>query len=179
MKWISLLVELALAISVFVAANTFIRETAIASTDVSQKQKIAISLFEVSDLPLKINSEVLVRTRKGHILRCSIANRSDEEITGVGFLVLVFDSSHKLKDTARWSERVELPAYSIKEYSFKAPTERMLAAEDQIAVVVEQVIGRESIWQVLKAEDALKAYATGGQHSAPDVRRLSNRWLWP
>jgi hypothetical protein len=40
--------------------------------------------------------------------------------------------------------------------------------------MVEQVISRESIWEVVKAKDALEAYAKGDFSVMPVVMRVAN-----
>jgi hypothetical protein len=40
--------------------------------------------------------------------------------------------------------------------------------------MLEQVVSRESIWEVVKAKDALEAYAKGDYSVIPAVMRVSN-----
>ena len=41
--------------------------------------------------------------------------------------------------------------------------------------MLEQVISRESIWEVVKAKDALEAYARGDYSVMPTVLRVANQ----
>jgi hypothetical protein len=40
---------------------------------------------------------------------------------------------------------------------------------------LEQVVGKESIWEVLKAKDTLEAYASGDYSVMPQVLRVGNQ----
>jgi hypothetical protein len=41
--------------------------------------------------------------------------------------------------------------------------------------MIEQVISHESIWEVVKAKDAVEAYARGDYSIVPSVLRVSNQ----
>ena len=44
----------------------------------------------------------------------------------------------------------------------------------RLIFMLEQIVGRESIWEVVKAKDALQAYASGDFSIAPSVLRVPN-----
>ena len=76
-----------------------------------------------------------------------------------------------MRSTVDESESLKLDAYASKEESFRPPSRLKIGNDDRVFLVVAQVIGRESIWEVQKAKEALQAYAKGEDFSTPRVLR--------
>lgn len=166
MKQAALFVSLVLLTSLPVATGN-------ARPENTKTQTITIDFFDVPDAPISFNDTALRRTPHSCVLKFSAFNRTDEKLLGVRLILLILDLSGKLRHRVGMWERVELAGYSIKEFSFELP--KLKVKDDERAVLeVEQVIGPESIWTIIKAEDALKAYAAGEQYILPEVRRVSN-----
>ena len=68
-----------------------------------------------------------------------------------------------------------MPAYGTKTLTFKTPIKFKQKDGERLVLMVEQVISRESIWEVVKAKDALEAYARGDYSVMPAVLRVANQ----
>src|SRR3979409_202012 len=82
----------------------------------------AVTFFDVSDLPARIDAPKVSRNEKEFVLDCAVANRSNEELLGLRLILLVIDTSGKVRGRVTWTERTELAMYSIK--TFAVHTER-------------------------------------------------------
>lgn len=147
-----------------------------ASADDTKRQQTFVDFFDLPDMPLRIDDATLSKIDGGYVLKCSAVNRSDEQLFGLGLVMLIFDSSGQPRGGVGLMQRAPLASYASKEFSFELPLKLKVKADDHVALIVEQVIGRETIWRVLKAEDALKAYLTTGQYVIPEVKQVSNQF---
>jgi hypothetical protein len=135
---------------------------------------IPIDTLPIDNLPLGISEASFRKTKKGESLKLSIANSSDEQIFGVRYWLLIVDSANKVLRVVDQSENVKFEAYSAKTVSFPAPSGKV-SDDDRIFLVVAQVIGRNSIWEVQQAKTALLAYAKGDPYATPNVVRMLNQ----
>ena len=137
--------------------------------------EIPIDVLPVDGLPLGIGNASFRKTRKGEWLKLSISNSSDEQILGVRYWLLVVDSNNKVRRAIDQSESLKLDAYSAKAVSLPAPLRWKTAADDRVFLVLAQVIGRDSIWEVQQAKNALLAYVKGDSYTMPNVLRMLNQ----
>jgi len=139
------------------------------------EQSIAVEAFQVVDLPLNITNVTLTHSEKGDLLRCSLANNSDRKILGLRYLLLLVDQANKIRATISRIEGVRLARYGSKTLTFGTPMKLKLKRGYRVELMLEQVVGEESIWEVVKARDALEAYVSGDYSVIPQVLRVSNQ----
>jgi hypothetical protein len=146
------------------------------SQQASPERSIPVDYLEVPDLPLSISIPMLVKTEKGYLIRCSAANNSVEPMLGITFLILVLDSENKMRSSGSWSAGIQVPGYVTRDLSIRVPLKLAIKNSYRIVLAPEQLIGRESIWQVMKARELAEAYARGDQYVVPKVRRVANQF---
>lgn len=136
----------------------------------------AVTFFDVSDLPARIDAPKVSQNDKEFVLDCAVANRSNEELLGLRLILLVIDTSGKLRGRVTWTERTELAIYSIKTFAFHPEITGDLQNTDQIFLGIEEVFGRETIWRAVAADKALRAYSRGEHDGLPVVRKIANKF---
>src|SRR6266550_3225216 len=60
--------------------------------------------FDVADLPARIDAPKMSQSDKDFVLDCAVANRSNEELLGIRLILLVIDTSGKLRSRIAWTE---------------------------------------------------------------------------
>jgi hypothetical protein len=135
-----------------------------------------VTFFDVADLPARIDAPKMSQSDKDFVLDCAVANRSNEELLGIRLILLVIDTSGKLRDRVIWTERTELAMYSIKTFAFHPEMAEDLRNTDKFFLGIEEVFGRETIWQASAAEKALRAYSRGQHDVLPTVRKFANKF---
>ena len=173
MRLINSLACFGLTLSLLPAASQAAAEAAWAQG--AEARQPPVDFYDVPEMPLTISDVALEHAARGHVLKCTAANRSPERLLGARLIVLVVDRSGKLRSRAAWTERIALEGYSAKEFSLRLPVRLRAAAGGRAVLAVEQVIGRGNIWSVVNAKEAFAAYATNSDFVAPDVRRVSNQ----
>lgn len=136
---------------------------------------VPIDTLSIYNLPLGISDGSFRKTKKGESIRLSLSNSSDEQIFGVRYWLLIVDSANKVRRLVDQSEGLKLEAYSAKTVSFPAPAGWKVSDDDRIFLLVAQVVGRNSIWEVQQARNALLAYAKGEPYTTPNVVRMLNQ----
>lgn len=154
---------------------TAFRASAAGLRDPSIATEIVIDVFQIYNLPVAISSASLRKTKRGDSLKFVIANNSNEQILGVRYWLLVVDSANKVRRATDQSEGLKLDAYAARAISFPSPPRFRTAADDRVFLVLAQVIGRDSIWEVQQAKIALLAYVKGDGYTMPNVLRLLNQ----
>lgn len=134
-----------------------------------------LEVFQVLGLPLNMHEAVLIKTDKNYLLRCSLANSSDSEMIGVRYSLVIVDSAGSSSIVANRTEALNLEAYSTKRLTFRSPLKLKMKDGYRIVLMVEQAISPESIWEVVKAKDALDAYVSGDYSVVPTVLRVANQ----
>src|SRR5258708_25566802 len=142
----------------------------------SSEEPNAVTFFDVSDLPARIDVPKLSQSDKEFVLDCAVANRSNEELLGLRLILLIIDTSGKLRGHVTWTERTELAMYSIKTFAFHPEITVPLRSTDQVFLGIDEVIGRETIWRAAGAEKALRAYSRGQHDVVPNVRTFANKY---
>jgi hypothetical protein len=136
----------------------------------------AVVFFDVSDLPARIDEPRLSESDREFVLDCAVANRSGEQLLGIRLILLVIDPAGKLRSRIAWTERSELAMYSIKTFAFHPPITGEIRKSDQLFLAIDEVIGHETIWRVVSAEKALRAYSRGQHDVLPTVRTVANQF---
>ena len=143
--------------------------------DPSISQEISIDVFQIYSLPLSISNASFRKTKRGDAIKLFISNSANEQILGVRYWLVVVDSANKVRRAVDQSEGLKLDAYSAKAVSIPAPPRLKTGPDDRIFLVLAQVIGRDSIWEVQQAKSALLAYVKGDGYTMPVVLRLLNQ----
>ena len=138
-------------------------------------QPLPVDYLQVTELPLSITMPTVEKSEKGYLLRCSAANSAGEQLLGVTFLILVLDSENKVRGGGSWSSGVRVPGYATTRLSIKVPLSLSIKSRYRVVLAPEQLIGSESIWQVMKARELTEAYARGDEYVMPKVRRVANK----
>lgn len=142
----------------------------------SPERSFPVDYLEVTDLPLSISIPILVKTEKGYVIRCSVANNSVEPMLGITFLILVLDSENRVRSSGSWSAGIKVAGYVTRDLSIRVPIKLTIKNSYRVVLAPEQLIGSESIWQVMKARELTEAFARGDQYVAPKVRRVANQF---
>lgn len=141
----------------------------------ASSQEIAqVEIVQVNQLPVTISNAELVKSTGGYLLRCSIGNNSEEKLLGFRYSLAVLESNNAKQSIVNRSEGFSLAAYTSKRKTFRTPLAINLKDNVRFVLMVEQVVGNDSIWEVVKAKDALDAYLAGDFSTVPAVLRVPN-----
>ena len=144
-------------------------------TIAAQSRDVSVEVFQVLDLPLNVHEASLTKAERGYLLKLSLANSSELKIIGLRYSLGVIDSRNQLQPLVNRTEGFSIPGYDIKTLTFKSPIKFKQKDGERLVLMIEQVISRESIWEVVKAKDALEAYARGDYSVMPTVMRVANQ----
>lgn len=147
-----------------------------ASQKLPEEQSITVLFADVLNLPARIDEPKLQMIDGRPVLSCAVANRSSEQLLGLRLILLVVEPSGKLRNRIAWNELSAIPSYSIKSFEFHPTIKGELSRTDRLFVAIDEVVGRETIWRVVEAEKALKAYARGLPGMDPKVRTVANKF---
>ena len=140
-----------------------------------QSSELPVEVFQVLDLPLNVHEAAVTKNERGfYFLKLSLANSSDLKMIGLRYSLASIDSRNQLQPLVNRTEGFSVPAYGSKTLTFKTPIKLKQKDGERLVLMIEQVVSRESIWEVVKAKDALEAYARG-DYSVPNVMRVSNQ----
>jgi len=140
-----------------------------------QSEELAVEVFQVVDLPLTVHEASLTKTDKGLFLKLALGNSLDVKMIGLRYSLVTINSKNELHFIANRVEGFSLPAYESKTVTFKTPLKFKAKDGERLAVMVEQVVSPESIWEVVKSKDAFEAYARGDYSVVPTVLRVANQ----
>lgn len=167
-----------------IAVLMFVGMVAVATEDFSrlcgrndpvQSEDLAVEVFQVLELPLSVHEASLVKNDKGFFVSLSLGNNTELKLVGLRYSLVTIDAKNQLQFVANRVEGFSLPAYATKTVTFKTPLKFKAKEGERLALMVEQVVSRESIWEVIKAKDALEAYARGDYSVMPSVLRVANQ----
>ena len=137
---------------------------------------LTVEVFQVFELPITIINPVLVRTKGGYLLKCSLSNISESRQLGLRYSLAVVDSSDGAKPRIiSLNEGLALPPYETREVTFKTPLKLKLNGDERLVLMLEQLYSTEDVWNVLNTKDALVAYTTGDYSITPQVLRVRNQ----
>jgi len=171
----------------FVAAEEFSRKDAKAQRELSglfaplrlcvrhQSEELAVEVFQVLDLPLSVHEASLIKSDKGFFLKLALGNSTELKVIGLRYSLATINSNNELHIIANRVEGFSIPAYATKTITFKTPLKFKSRDGDRLAMMVEQVVSHESIWEVVKAKAAFEAYAQGDYSVVPTVLRVANQ----
>ena len=135
-----------------------------------------VEVVQVLELPLNVHEASLTKNERGfYFAKLSLANSSDLKIIGLRYSLASIDSRNQVQPIVNRTEGFSIPAYGIKTLTFKSPIKLRQKDGERLVLMLEQVISRESIWEVVKAKDALEAYGRGDYSVVPAVLRVANQ----
>ncbi len=140
-----------------------------------QTGNIPVEVFQVLELPLSIHEGSLTKSERGYLLQLSLSNSSDLKILGLRYSIVSIDARNEVQIRVNRTEGLKMPAYGMKTVTFKTPITLKQKDGERFLLMIEQVVSRESIWEVIKAKDAIEAYARGDFSIVPSVMRVSNQ----
>jgi len=136
---------------------------------------LSVEVFPVLDLPLTIHEASLLKTDKGYFLKLSLGNSADVAIIGLRYSLATINSENQVQIRVNRTEGFSIPEYATKRLTFKTPIKLKLKDGERLVLMLEQVVSPESIWEVVKAKEALEAYANGDYSVRPAVMRVGNQ----
>ena len=139
------------------------------------RREVAIEIFQVLDLPLTVHQASLVKSEKGYLLKLSLANSSELKIIGLRYALATIDSTNQTSPLVNRTEGFSMPPYAAESLTFKTPIKFKSKGGERLVLMLEQVVSRESIWEVVKAKEAFEAYARGDYSVLPVVLRVANQ----
>jgi hypothetical protein len=145
-----------------------------ASNNLVQANDLTIEVFQVLDLPLSVHEASLVKSDKGYSLKLSLGNSSDVKIVGLRYSLATIGSKNQPDLVVNRTEGFSVPAYAAKSLTFTTPIKFKPRDGERLVLMLEQVISREWIWEVVKAKEAFEAYARGDYSVMPVVLRVAN-----
>jgi hypothetical protein len=149
--------------------------TVIADRQTSKEVTNSVLFFDITDLPARIDEPKLRRVGDGYLLNCAIANRSSDQLFGLRLILMIVEPGGKLRSRITWNEESQVAPYSIKTFEFRPRIKDKIQSTDRLFLSVDEVIGRETIWQAVGTEKALRAYSRGQHDLIPRVRTVANK----
>src|SRR3569832_132197 len=140
-----------------------------------QTGDVTVDVFQVLELPLSIHQASLIKSDRGLLLQLSLGNSSDLKIIGLRYAIVSINSRDEVQPRVNRTEGFSEPAYGMKTLTFKTPIKLKQKDGERFILMIEQVISRESIWEVVKAKEALESYARGDFSVVPAVLRVPNQ----
>jgi hypothetical protein len=162
------------AVLVFVL-SMLVQAQNVAQPKKEQPKQISVETFQVLDLPLNLTEVMLQETEKGYVLNGSLANSSDQHILGLRYLLMVSDSVNAIRALIPLEEGCKLEGYATKSIKFETPLRLKLKKDSHLALIIEQVTGEDSIWEVIRSKQALERYVSGDYSITPKVLQVSNQ----
>ena len=156
------------AVIVLCACAVFARQ------DPPRRAATPVSFFDVLDLPARIDEPKFEKTSSEQVLKCTLANRSGEELVGLRLTLIFVEGAAQGRITrTSWNEAAEVSPYSIKTFEFH-PALKNQTNTASIFLGIDEVIGRNTIWRTVDADKLLRAYARGQHGLIPKVQILAN-----
>ena len=137
---------------------------------------LTVEVFQVLELPLSIVNPVLVKTKGGYLLKCSLSNLSEFRQLGLRYSLAVLNSANGAnRRILSRNEGLGLAPYQNKTVTFKIPLKLKLDGDERLVLILEQLYSTQYVWNVLNTNDALTAYINGDYSITPRVLRVKNQ----
>lgn len=141
----------------------------------TRSRDVAAEVIPVLELPLNVHEAALAKADKAYVLRCRLSSSTDVRIIGLRYSLTAIDPITGAHPITNRIEGFELPAYGMKTFKFATPISFKPKVGTRLVLMLEQVVSRESIWEVIKAKDVLEAYVKGDYSIQPHVMRVANQ----
>lgn len=143
--------------------------------DLTQTSAASVEVFQVLDLPLTVHEASFVKSERGYLVKVAVGNSSEAKLVGLRYSLVTIDSKNQMQLLVNRTEGFAVPAYASRTLTFKTPLRFKPKDGERFVLMVEQVISPEWIWEVVKAKEALEAYARGDYSVMPVVMRMLNQ----
>ena len=140
-----------------------------------QSRTFPVEVFQVLGLPLNIHEASLTEREGGYVLRCRMSSESALSLLGMKYSLTLIDPVSGARPLVNRIEGFELGATETKTVSFVTQIRFKPSNGNRLVLMLEQVLSRETIWEVIKAKDALEAYINGDYSIQPNVLRVANQ----
>jgi hypothetical protein len=140
-----------------------------------QRRSLPVEVYQVVGFPLNIHEASLVERDTGYVLRCRMSSEPSASIVGMRYSLTAIDAVSGPKPIVNRIEGFQLDEASGKTITFAASIKIKPQSGDRLVLMLEQVLSRETVWEVIKAKDALEAYVRGDFSIQPTVLRVANQ----
>ena len=144
-------------------------------TEKARAKDVAVEVLPVIELPLTVHDAALIKTEKSYQLKCRLSNSADVKIIGIRYSLTAIDPLTGGTPITNRIEGFEVTGYDTKTIKFSTPISFTPKEGLRVVLMLEQVVSRESIWEVIKAKDALESYVKGDYSVLPHVMRVANQ----
>jgi hypothetical protein len=141
----------------------------------TQPREIAIEVIPVIDFPLNLHEAVLVKSDKGYALKCRFSSNADVPLIGLRYSLTLIEAVTGARPLTNRIEGFEIDPYDTKTLTFPTPIRFRQTDGSRLVLMLEQVVSKESIWEVIKAKDVLDGYVKGDYSIQPHVLRVANQ----
>jgi hypothetical protein len=141
----------------------------------SQTRDIAVEVIPVIEFPLNLHEAALVKTEKGYTLKCRFSSNADVTLIGIRYSLTVIEPVIGGRPVTNRIEGFEIAPYDTKTLTFPTPIRFRQTDGSRLVLMLEQVVSKESIWEVIKAKDVLEGYVHGDYSIQPHVLRVANQ----
>src|SRR6266850_847108 len=142
------------------------------STDM--KESVPVDYFEQWELPISVSNATVVRKQNQTSLTARIANRAEEGINGVAFVLILLNSQRMVTGRITWVEKLDLDVGELREVLLRLPKDIKVPRHGKLVLGIDEIFGNRSIWITLKLHEALEAYGTGAHLKQPAVKHITN-----
>ena len=164
-----------LALTLTLTASAGMAQSADASVQ-SAAVPITMEVFQVLELPVSVLNPVLVKTKGGYLVKCSLANSSEFRQLGLRYSVALLNSSDGVnRRVISRNEGFVLAPYQTRNVTFKTPLKLNLSGSERLVLMLEQLISTDYVWNVINPKEALTAYTAGDYSITPRVLRVRNQ----
>lgn len=139
-----------------------------------KNESFPVEYFEQMELPISVSSASVVRRESHASLTARFANRTEEGINGVAFVLILLSSQGTVKGRISWVEKLDLDAGELREVSLRLPKDINAPPRGKLVLGIDEIFGNRSIWISLKVHEALEAYCTGAPYKQPVIKRVAN-----
>jgi hypothetical protein len=141
----------------------------------TQTKEIAVEVIPVIEFPLTLHEASLVKSEKGYALKCRFSSNADVTLIGIRYSLTVIEPVTGARPLTTRIEGFEIAPYDSKTLTFPTPIRFRQTDDSRLVLMVEQVVSKESIWEVIKAKDVLEGYVKGDYSIQPHVLRVANQ----
>ena len=135
---------------------------------------LPVEVFQVGGLPINVHEATLTGKGWDYVVRLRVSNQSASELRGIRYALKPVDPVRGVLNGLNPTEVFDLKEHESKTITFNSRLRSGPIRGCHFVLIVEQVIGDDSIWEVIKAKDALDSYLKGDYSVQPNVMRVNN-----
>ena len=135
---------------------------------------VPVDYFEQLEMPINVRNASIVRKQEKQRLTARVANRSQEAVNGVAFVLIAVNNHGEIVGRLSWVEKLDLEAGELRDVSLRLPKNINMPNRGKFVLGVDEVFGAKSIWITLKLHEAIEAYGAGTLYVQPPVKHVTN-----